>query len=96
MKTKNGVLVLFALLFLIPFGATAQGLYIPSPNEPFYGTWTNEKMNPPKTIHYPDGTFEDYSHASDTTPFRRGKSLMIKKSTDAEENVYYETNDTFS
>jgi len=74
----------------------AQGLYIPSANEPFYGTWMNEKISPPKTIHYPYGTFEDYKSLSDTTPFRNGKSTFVRKSTDSEGNVYYETNDRMS
>lgn len=96
MNAKKVLLFISPLLFLSQLGAVAQDLYIPSPNEPFYGTWVNEKMNPPKAIHYPDGTFEDYKSISDTTPFRKGKSLIIKKSTDADGNVYYETNDKSS
>jgi hypothetical protein len=67
MKSEIALPVLFAFLFLIPLKTTAQSKYVPSANEVFYGTWLNEKMYPQKTVHKPDGSFEDYQHISDTS-----------------------------
>jgi hypothetical protein len=89
-------IVLLVFLLVASSGITAQGLYIPSPKGPFYGIRVNEKMNHPKTIHYPYGAFEDYKNVANNTPFRKGKSIFVRKSTDADGNVYYETNDRMS
>jgi hypothetical protein len=96
MNMRRVLIVFSVLLLFASLGIMAQDKYVPSSNEVFYGTWINEKMTPQKTVHNPDGSFEDYQHVSDTTPFRKGTSEITKKTTDSEGNVYYETFDKMS
>jgi hypothetical protein len=92
--------VLFAslVILLAVFGALAFGQkkYTPKPNEEIYGTWVNEQMNPPKTLNNPDGTFADYFPASYSKPYQGGNKEIVKKWTDSEGSVYYDTYDTFT
>ena len=73
---------------------TATKRFAFSRTEVLYGTWVNGKMDPAKIVLNPDGSFEDFKHASDENPFRTGNQEMINKWTDSEDNVYYETYDT--
>ena len=87
------VVILLALFGALGFG---QEKYIPKPNEEIYGTWVNDEMMPPKTVNNPDGTFADYFPASYSKPYEGGKSEIVKKWTDSEGDVYYDTYDTMT
>jgi len=74
-----GVLVFaLALMFLV---GCAPKKYIPKPNEVIYGTWTNEKMSPPKMVQTPEG-YHDYASISDTTPIVAGPEKLFNSWTD--------------
>jgi hypothetical protein len=87
---------LFLAVVAFILAGCAKGKYVPKPNEELYGTWTNEEMSHQKTVNHPDGKFEDYFSVSDTTPFRGGTTEIVKKWTDSEGNVWYNTCDTFT
>lgn len=90
---------LLALLMVLCLGAlpsVAQDKYVRNANEEIYGTWVNEEMFPAKMVKLTDGSYEDYYPASAGTPFRGGKQEIIRKWTDSDGNVFYETVDTFT
>jgi hypothetical protein len=95
---KLVVLFAFLVILFVVFGALGFGQekYTPTPNEEIYGTWVNDEMMPPKTVNNPDGTFADYFPASYSRPYEGGKSEIVKKWTDSEDNVYCNTFDTFT
>ncbi len=92
------LVVLFASLVILLglFGALGFGQekYTPKPNEEIYGTWVNNDMMPQKVVMSPDGSFEYYFPASYSKPYQGWKSEIIKKWTDSDGNVYYQTYDT--
>jgi len=55
-----------------------------------YGTWTNEQMNPPKTVETSEG-WHDYSSISDTTPYGKGPEKIIRCWTDPDGAVWFQT-----
>jgi hypothetical protein len=85
--------ILFALVGALGFG---QEKYTPNPNEVINGTWVNDEMMPPKVVVSPDGTIEYYFPASFSKPYQTWKSEIVKKWTDPDGNVYYETYDTLT
>lgn len=57
------------------------------PNEKlFYGTFTNEKISPQKTVLAP-GSFKDYALISDSNPVQEGTEKIIKAWTDSDGNT---------
>lgn len=85
------LVVLLALVGALGFG---QEKYTPKPNEEINGTWVNDEMMPPKVVINPDGSFAYYFPASYSKPYQGWKSEIVKKWTDSEGNIYYETYDT--
>lgn len=85
--------VLLALVAAMGFG---QENYTPTPNEEINGTWVNDEMMPPKVVMNPDGTYAYYFPASYSKPYQTWKSEIVKKWTDSEGHVYYETYDTLT
>ena len=92
------ILFVSVVILLVAFGVLGFGdeRYVPKPNEEVYGVWVNEAANPPKTVNNPDGTFADYFPASYSKPYQGGNSEIVKKWTDSEGNVYFETYNTFT
>ena len=70
---KAGIVFSISAVLMLVFSlvAIAQDTYVPAPNEELYGTWTNEKMFPPKIVVSPGGTWEHYFPASNTFPCGR-------------------------
>jgi hypothetical protein len=95
---KQAVFVAFLVILLGVCGALGFGqeTYTPKPNEEIYGTWVNDEMMPPKVVINPDGSIEYYFPASYSKPYQGWKSEIVKKWTDSEGNVYYETYDTLT
>ena len=81
---------LVVLLSMTPLGVIAQDMYVPKANEELYGTWINEKMDPPKTVQTTEG-YHDYAKVSDTIPYLTGPEKIVKSWTDSEGNVWYQT-----
>jgi hypothetical protein len=94
---KTGIMLIgsLVLVYLIPFAGYADNKYVPTTDEVYYATWINKETYPQKMVKYSDGTFEDYE-LDETTPFRGGTSEIIKKWTDTEGNVFYDTYDAFT
>jgi hypothetical protein len=86
MKTRITALVaIVVLLSLVLLVGCAK------PNkELFYGTFTNESISPPKTVHAP-GVFKDYAKISDTTPTVQGPEQIIDFWKDSDGNVWFKT-----
>ena len=88
--SRCGLAIAGAFLSLLPSFLVAQDKYTPSSDEILYGTWTNEKMFPPKWVMKPDGFYEQYNPVTNTVPFERGKFEIWKAWTDSEGNVWYD------
>jgi len=92
---KGQILILSAaviLLSLIPFGAIAQGKYVPKANEELYGTWINDKsindQHIQKQISTSDGD-KCYLEVSDSVSFFEDEWQIYSKWTDSEGNIWY-------
>ncbi len=95
---KSVIVPAFLVIFLLMSAVSvfAQEKYVPTPNEEIYGTWINEKMNPPKEMKNPDGSFADYFPITYAKPFMGGTEEIFKRWTDSEGNVYYDTFVTYT
>ena len=92
MKIKSLITYLLSmgvLLLLIGNCTTDKTAYVPTADEEIYGTWINEEEAPQKVIMYPNGTFEYYIYASDTSPDEELKSQLFKKWKDEQGNIWY-------
>jgi hypothetical protein len=87
------LVILLALVGPLGFG---QDTYTPNPNEEIYGTWVNDEMMPQKVVIDPDGSMAYYFPASYSKPYQGWKSEIVKKWTDSEGNIYYQTYDTLT
>ena len=79
-----------AFLIFVHGEVLAQEKYIPGVHEELYGTWTNEKMFPPKWVMRSDGIYEQCNSIAKTVPFERGEFEIWKKWTDSEGNIWYD------
>ena len=84
-KSILGSVVVLMVAVLIVSCATKP--YVPTEDEPLYGTWVNEEGG--MTIYYPDGTGKSYAKKSDPEPLRECRFIIEEKWTDREGNIYY-------
>ena len=59
--------------------------------ELFYGTFANEKMSPPKTVHVP-GKYMDYPTIADNNPVIEGSEQIVDYWGDAAGDIWFKTN----
>lgn len=64
--------------------------YVPSAKEELYGTWTNEKQSPQKTVNFTNG-FKDFALLSDSVPVSEGTEKITSKWKDSQGNIWYKT-----
>jgi hypothetical protein len=56
----------------------------------YYGTFTNDKIIPEKTVRVP-GSFKDYNSISDSETVQEGTEKIVKAWTDSEGNTWFQT-----
>ena len=78
---------------LLLFSSCATKPYVPTEDEPLYGTWANEEYNEESDagmyIYYPAGRGLSYGKTTDPEPRYECRFTIEEKWTDKEGNIYY-------
>lgn len=98
MKTTKLVLGVLSVLVVLAFTlsyAEEEKAYVPKDDEELYGTWVNEDYSgglygAQKITIHPDGTYETFMKATDTTlESWKDTFTIIDKWTDSEGSIWY-------
>jgi hypothetical protein len=90
MKTRS---VLWAAVGVLVFSFLLGGCAQPD-RQLAYGTWTNQKGHYQKMILTPDGIVQNFYLLSDTSPVERAQVQIVKAWSDADGNVWFNTEGT--